>query len=450
MKNLKDKKITVVGLARSGLAVAEFLNNAGAKVKVTDIKEESSLSGGDIERLREKGILIEVGTHSREFIDNADLVVTSPGIGPDASPLRWAEEAGIPVTGELELASQFVPCPIIAVTGTNGKTTVVTLLGEILKRNHKVEVAGNIGVPLSGVIERLTDEHLLVLEVSSFQLETIINFHPVISVVLNVTPDHLNRYRGFEDYLSAKKRIFLNQGPDDYAVFPADAFYTEDFIEEIKARYILFGAKSKVKRGIYYSDSFIWSNINGREEKILDRSDIKLTGPHNLENVMAALAVTSILKEDFKTVGEVIKNFSGLEHRIEVVSVINGVTFINDSKSTNVDSLIRAIQSFDRIILIAGGRDKGADFTGVRKDIEKKVKQIVLFGEARNLLKDTWAGTRPIYLAENLEQAVLRARDFSRQGDVVLFSPGCSSFDMFKNFEERGKAFKEIVLKLSR
>jgi len=449
MSNFKNKKITVVGLARSGLAAAEFLKGSGAEVKVTEIKKDVAVEA-EINRIKNSGIKIELGSHSRNFVEGADLIVVSPGISSDSLPIIWAKEIGIPVIGELELASQSVTCPIIAVTGTNGKTTTTTLLGEMLKKRHKVEMAGNIGRPLSRIVSNLTKEHLLILEVSSFQLERIKDFHPRISIILNITPDHLDRYQGFEDYLSAKKRIFLNQKPGDYAVFPADMPYTKSLMEGANCSHILFGTKPGKKRDIFYKDSSIWSNLNGREEKILDEGILKLKGPHNRENIMAALAVALILGEDIEEIKEVLKNFSGLEHRLEIVSRIEGVTFVNDSKSTNVDSLIKAIQSFPNVILIAGGRDKGADFFSVREDIKKKVKEIILLGEAKGLLKDAWQGTKPIHMVKDLEEAVIKAQNISKSGDVVLFSPGCSSFDMFKNFEERGKVFKDIVLRFSR
>ena len=447
MKDFKNKNVTVVGLGRSGLAAAEFLENLGARVKVTEAKEDVEAKG-EIQKLRKKNIEFEFGRHRRDFIKGADLIIASPGVSAGASPLLWAEEAGIPVIGELELASCFVPCPIIAVTGTNGKTTTSILLGEILKKKHKVEVAGNIGRPLSALVSNLTGEHLLILEVSSFQLERIKDFHPGISIILNVTPDHLDRYSDFGDYLSAKKRIFLNQGPGDYAIFPADAPYTEALVKEAKCSHMFFGANPGLRNGVFYQDSAIYFNLKGRPEKFLDKRDIRLKGAHNRENVMAALAVACILKEDLKIVGEVIKNFPGLEHRIEIVSQIGGVTFVNDSKSTNADSLLKALQSFSRIILIAGGRDKGADFTPLRSEIEEKVREIILLGEAKEKLEEVWRNTRPIHPVENLEEAVALARKLAKKGEIVLFSPGCSSFDMFRNFEERGKVFKEIISKL--
>ena len=447
MENYKNKNITVVGLGKSGLAAAEFLENLGARVKVTEAKGDVETKTG-IQKLRKKNIEFEFGRHRRDFIKGSDLIVASPGVSSGAPPLLWAKKAGIPVIGELELASCFVPCPIIAVTGTNGKTTTATLLGEILKKKHKVEVAGNIGRPLSALVPNLTGEHLLVLEVSSFQLERIKDFHPKISIILNVTPDHLDRYSDFDDYLLAKKRIFLNQGPGDYAIFPADTPYTESLVKEVKCNHMFFGAQPGLRPGVFCQDSAIYFNLNGRREKILDERNIRLKGAHNRENIMAALAAACILKEDLKTVAEVIKNFSGLEHRMEVVSQIQGVRFVNDSKSTNADSLLKALQSFPRIILIAGGRDKGADFTPLRNEIEERVSEIILLGEAKEKLKDAWRNTRPIHPVENLEEAVALARKLAKRGEVILLSPGCSSFDMFKNFEERGRAFKEIIHKL--
>ncbi len=449
IEKVRGKNITVVGLARSGLAAAEFLENLGARVKVTEAKKDVEVKT-EIQKLRKKNIEFEFGRHRRNFIKSSDLIVVSPGVSSEALPLLWAKEAGIPVIGELELASYFVPCPIIAVTGTNGKTTTATLLGEILKETHKVEVAGNIGRPLSALISNLTGEHLLVLEVSSFQLERTRDFHPKISIILNVTPDHLDRYSNFDDYLLAKKRIFLNQGPGDYAIFPADTPYTESLEKEAKCNHLLFGTKPGLRQGVFCQDSSIYFNLNGRKEKILDERDIWLKGTHNRENIMAALAVVCLLKEDLKTAAGVIKNFSGLEHRMEIVSQIQGVTFVNDSKSTNVDSLLKALQSFSRIILIAGGRDKGADFAPLRSEIEGRVREIILLGEAKEKLQESWRNTRPIHLVGNLEEAVVFTRKLAKKGDVILFSPGCSSFDMFKNFEERGKVFKAIVNRLQK
>lgn len=410
----KNKKITIVGLARSGVACANLLHGLGVSLSITDIKDNAQTREASA-KLCSKDILVELGKHSRDFIKQADLVVISPGVPADALPIKWAGEFNIPVISEIEAASILCPARIIAVTGSNGKTTVTTLIGKLLAASGKnVFVCGNIGNPFCADIEKMREGDFVVLETSSFQLETIKDFKPKIAVILNLTPNHLDRYNNMREYLDAKKRIIMNQDKDDFLVLNADDPLVKGIANHANSKVIFFTSQDGLN-----------------------------------PNQSAVLSVGKILGINKDLILEVFNKFKGIEHRMEEVRDINGVKFINDSKATTADSAIWAIKNINTpIILIAGGRHKGIDYRLIAPPARGKVKQVVLIGEAKEKIAVDLKGEFQIEDAATLEGAVNKAYALAKPGYSVLFSPMCSSFDMFKDYEERGRAFKKIVLNL--
>jgi len=415
-RNFEGKNITVVGLARSGLACVELLHSLGACVRVTDISDNLQTRALAM-TLSSKDIQVELGGHSEGFISEADLVVISPGVPSNSQPVIWARDFAKPVISEIELASMLCPAEIIAVTGSNGKTTVTTLIGRILEKSGKrVFVCGNIGNPFCGEVKKLRKGDIVVLEVSSFQLETIKSFKPKVAVILNLTPNHLDRYSDMQEYLEAKKRIFMNQRGDDFLVLNSDDPILKSIAPSAKSKVVFFS-----KRG----------TLN--------------------PNQNAAIEVGRILRIGMKNMLSVFQDFKGLEHRMEEVAQINGVKFINDSKATTADSAIWAISNIAApIILIAGGRHKGINYRVILEAAEKKVKQAFLIGEARDRIAADIEGGIPAEKVNTLKEAVVKSYEQAKPGDYVLFSPMCSSFDMFKDYQQRGEAFKKIVLDLAR
>jgi UDP-N-acetylmuramoylalanine--D-glutamate ligase len=411
----KHKKITVVGLARSGLACANLLYDVGAKVSVTDNQDSDSIRF-NASQLKSKNIKVEIGRHSQEFIRSRDLVIVSPGVPDTALPIVWAREFKIPVISEIELAWILCPATVIAVTGSNGKTTVTTLIGKILEADgKKVFILGNIGDPFCGEVQKLQAGDFVSLEVSSFQLETIQEFKPKISVILNFSCNHLDRYRDMQEYLEAKKRIFMNQDKSDYTVLNYDDPQVKELARETKAKVV------------YFSQS---QDLN--------------------PNQAAVLTVGSLLGINKELCLEVFREFRGIEHRLEYVAEINKITFINDSKSTTVDSTIWALRNIAQpIILIAGGRHKGIDYSIALNLIHKKVKEVILIGEAKAKIRNALKRFPAIQEASTMDEAVNLAVSKAKSGDCVLLSPMCSSFDMFLNFEERGKVFKNAIFALA-
>ena len=450
---VRGKKVTVVGLGKSGLAAARLLINLGAEVTVTD-----KSSGGSIERraekLKEEGGKVELGRHSREAIEGADLIVVSPGVPPDSLTFILARERGIPLIGELELGACRCAASIIAVTGTNGKSTTVTLIGEILKaEGRRVIVAGNIGDPLCSKVGKLKKDDLAVLEVSSFQLETIRNFKPFIAVILNVTADHLGRYHNsFSLYLRMKGRLLSNQGGKDFAVLNADddnLSKGKDILPRAGVGTLSFSRRRQLREGVFVEEGKIISRWHGEKSVILDCDELNIKGSHNLENALAATAVALICDVHPWVIARVLRGFSGLPHRSEFVAEVGGVKFVNDSKGTNVGAVAGSLESLKGpIILIAGGRDKGGDYSVLRKVIKEKVKVLILLGEAKDKIRKALAGITSVREVGSMEEAVRISYTLSARGETVLLSPGCSSFDMFKDFEERGRVFKEAVGRL--
>ena len=411
----KGKKVTIVGFARSGLTCANLLNTLGAQVSITDI-QDNPLTRSALLKLNSQAIKTELGKHSREFITGRDLVVTSPGVADSSLALKWAEELGVPVISEIEVGSILCPARIIAVTGSNGKTTVTTLIGKILEAGGKnVFVCGNIGRPFTGEVQKMQRGDFVSLEVSSFQLEKIKDFKPEISLILNFTPNHLDRYKDMQEYLQAKKRIFTNQDENDFLLLNADDPALGALAREAGARVVYF------------------SKTEGFNP-----------------NQAAVAAVGKILGIEKEVCLEVFRKFSGVEHRLEYVTEINRVKFINDSKATTVNSALWALENITvPVVLIAGGRDKGLDYSAILP-AARRIRAVVLIGEAREKIKAALAGGVPVNESASLEEAVSVAFKQARPGDAVLLSPMCSSFDMFSDYEERGRMFKKAVLNLAR
>ena len=417
------KKVIVIGLARSGMCAANLLKDLGAIVSVTDSADNPALRER-AEDLRSKGIAVEIGRHTVDFIRGQGLAVVSPGVHPESLALLWARKFNIPVISEIELAWRSCPAEVIAITGTNGKTTVTTLIAEVLNAAGKKALAlGNIGRPFSQEVRSLQAGDFVSLEVSSFQLETIDRFRPKVSVILNLTSDHLDRYKDMSEYLAAKKRIFKNQSADDYLVLNYDQPELRALVKESKAKTIFFGKT--------------YSRQNIPEQSSLN------------SNQLAVLAVCGILGVSREICLKVFAEFKGVEHRMEKVDNINGVDFINDSKATNVDSTVWALNNTVKpAILIAGGRDKNSDYQTIADLIRQKVRLMVLIGEARDKIRKALEGVLPMQEASSLEEAVRLGFKQAQPGDCVLLSPMCASFDMFENYEHRGKVFKDVVMGL--
>ncbi|MDD5692289.1 MAG: UDP-N-acetylmuramoyl-L-alanine--D-glutamate ligase [Candidatus Omnitrophica bacterium] len=411
----KDKQVTIVGLARSGVACANLLRGLDASVRVTDIKDNAQTRSNAA--LLSQDIQVELGKHSEDFIKGADLVVISPGVPGSSQPAIWAKDHAKPVISEIEIAAMLCPGRIIAVTGSNGKTTVTTLIGRVLEASgKKVFVCGNIGNPFSGEVARIGEGDFAVVEVSSFQLETIKDFKPKIALILNINPNHLDRYNKMREYLDAKKRIFMNQDKDDFLILNSQEPGLSGLEKEASSKTIFFSREDGLN-----------------------------------PNQSAVLKAGELLGLDRPTMLKVFSDFKGIEHRMEDVAEINKIKFINDSKATTADSAIWALNSISSpVVLLAGGRHKGIDYRVIIDAARNKVKQVVLIGEAKDKIADCLKGEFPVEMAASLEDAVNKTYTLAKPGYSVLFSPMCSSFDMFTDYEERGRAFKKIVLELAK
>ncbi len=441
----KGKTVVVVGLARSGVSAANLLSGRGANVIVADSKEISLLR--EAVRQLDPGVRVEAGPHSEETFSAADLIVVSPGVPMEIPVLRHARERGVEVIGEVELGFRLLPGTYVAVTGTNGKSTTTTLIGKMLERTgREVRVCGNIGTPLTSIPSGVDPRRTCVIEISSFQLEGIREFRPRVAVLLNVSPDHLNRYAGMEEYAQAKARVFMNQQPEDFAVVNLDDPWSTLMTRKIRSRKVPISLHRRVDRGVYSSGGKIFSTLSGREEEILSVEEMRIQGIHNIENAMAAAAAALVSGCGPDQVRSVLATFPGLPHRMELVGEFHGVRYINDSKGTNIGALLRSLQSIQAPIhLIAGGQGKGAGYHPLRELVSDRVDTLILIGEAADAMEEDLRGTTQIRRAETLEEAVGVASKRARRGSVVLLSPGCASFDMFSNFEERGKRFVDEV-----
>ncbi len=445
--DIAGKKILIVGLGRTGEAVANFLISCGARLVISEIKTVEEL-GDKVRFWKEMGAAVETGGHNIHSFLAADLIIPSPGAAV-LPEIAVARKAGINVISEIELAFHFLKGKIVGITGTNGKSTTATLAHKILKAaGQKSYLAGNIGTPLISFVNKSRVDSIYVTEISSFQLEHIDRFKPHISVFLNISQNHLDWHASFEDYYATKKKLFLGQGREDTAILNQDDPLVWPLSSQVETKIYAFSSRKEVCRGCFLKAGEIVLR-DDKDERVLPTSKIPLPGRHNQENVMAAVLVGHCLGVPVQKMRSPIMDFSGLEHRLEKVLTIRGVDFINDSKATTVDATIKALESFDRpIILILGGRDKGADFTQLRQPIRKKVKKLILLGEAREKIKAALGRVVPMEDASSLHDAVGLSFAASSPGEIVLLAPACTSFDMFKNFEARGRAFKREVRKL--
>jgi UDP-N-acetylmuramoylalanine--D-glutamate ligase len=445
--DLKGKKVLVVGMARTGLATVKFLQSKGSLVSATEARPKEEMREA-VEALGAMGVPAEWGGHQAETLLKPDLIVVSPGVDLNTGPIQAALKRGKRVIGEIELAYHFIHAPVLAVTGTNGKTTTTLLLGEMLKEEGlRVGVGGNVGEPLILFADGGPWD-ALVVEISSFQLETIEAFRPRFAILLNITEDHLDRYPRYEDYIEAKVRIFQNQTPEDTAVLNKDDPLVARYGRNAKARKAFFSLQEKVEEGSFLNGQSVVLKVGGREEEY-SLAGASLKGIHNVENMMASLTAARLFGCSKKAIQAALHRFRGLEHRLELVREIEGVRYYNDSKGTNVGSVVKSLQSFSEpVILIAGGKDKKGDLSPLQPLIRSRVKQLILIGEAKERMRRELGGLTETATANTLEEAVRLARHQARRGEVVLLSPACSSFDMFKDYKERGRVFKEAVLAL--
>jgi len=447
---LKDKPVLVVGLGKSGVASAQFLQARGAKVTVSDSKSPEQLAN-EIPALLDRGIAVETGGHGERTFRGQDLIVVSPGVPADSAPLLQARLQGVPIIGEIELAAQFLQGRIVAITGSNGKTTTTTLTGEILAASgFPVAVGGNIGTPAISLVDQTTPKSFVVLEVSSFQLETIQTFRPFISAILNITPDHLDRHRTLEAYVDAKARIFENQNATDFCVLNADDAAANALTSRAKCPVLHFSRRTEVPAGVFVRQGKVFFRNGETEREILPVEEITLQGAHNLENVLAAVCIASLAGCPANKIRQAVHAFKAVEHRLEFVAEIAGVRYFNDSKATNVDATIKALESFPaNIHLILGGKDKGSDYSVLNPLLRERVKQVYTIGAAAEKIASQIGQAAPIDPSGTLENALRRASAAAKPGDIVLLAPACASFDQFQSYEHRGRVFKEAVRALS-
>ena len=463
---IKNKNIVVVGLGRTGLATARFLHQKGARVLVADTADEAQL-GDSVRTLREMGVALELGPHRIAAFQNADLIVVSPGVPHTIEPIEQAKSGGIPLMSEVELASRFIKEPIVAVTGTNGKTTTTELLGQMLQNSGvSVFVGGNIGNPLIEYVRSGQKKQVVVAEISSFQLDTIDSFRPKVSVLLNITADHLDRYPDFEAYADSKIRVFKNQQADDVAVLNGSDPLIRSKTKEIKSQRLFFPAPGAGEQGAVLNGKRIILNLDKlkkiqsairiphsafRNPEYLDIAKIRLRGRHNFENACAASLAALASGATLEGIQKTLDYFKGLAHRLERVATVNGVHYYNDSKATNVDGVLRALDSFSKpILLLMGGRDKGSNFGLLQDPIRAHAKELIVMGEAAEAIRSALGQQLPTKVAASMQDAITMAFQDADPEDVVLFSPGCASFDWYNNYAERGDDFRRAVEKIKK
>jgi UDP-N-acetylmuramoylalanine--D-glutamate ligase len=441
-------RVTVVGAARSGIAAAELLARRGAHVTLTEQRAEVA----EADPLRALGVVLELGGHKPGSFLDTDLLVLSPGVPPEHPNVQQARERGVPIIGELELASRWLQGRVIAITGTKGKSTTTTLTGLLLAAaGFKVTVGGNIGAPLSAQVRESTPDTLHVVEASSFQLEQIVTFHPWIAVLLNFSPDHLDRHPGVDAYRAAKARIFENQTAEDWAVVNADDPTVLAMARQSRARRWLFSPAGAIAEGTVVDNGWIAARRGGEMSRLVPVSAIHLLGPHLVGDVMAAATVGAIAGVDSAAMTAAVESFHGLEHAMELVVDIDGVRFVNDSKATNVEAAIKSIESFaSDLVPIVGGRFKGGDLRLLREPVARRAKAVVAMGEAKALIRDAIGDVVPVHEADTLDGAVEQAYGLAKPAGVVLLAPACASFDMFRDYAERGRRFKDAAANLAR
>jgi UDP-N-acetylmuramoylalanine--D-glutamate ligase len=443
------KRISVVGMARSGLACAKLLRRTGAEVFVSEIRGKEYLAS-EIDELVKLKIEFETGSHTSRVVADADFIVVSPGVPLNIPILGQAQNQGIPIFSEIEVAFWLTDAKVIGITGSNGKTTTVTLIGEILREDKKeFAVGGNIGTPFSAIVDKVSPKGILVLELSSFQLERIEEFRPHVSSVLNISPDHLDRHPDLKSYMEAKLRLLENQGEEDFAVLNADDPNTRRLATYGRTQKALFSIREAVESGAFVREGKVISRWKEKEREITDVQEIGIRGPHNLSNASAACAICSILGVETDSMNRALRSFKGVEHRLEEVGKVSGVNFVNDSKATNVDSVWYALQSVSPpVILIAGGKDKGGDFSKLRELVQKNVRALILLGQAKEKIKEALGDLVPTFDSASLEEAVRLGFEQAKGNETVLLSPGCASFDMFRDYQHRGEVFKSSVKSL--
>jgi len=447
---LRGKRVLVVGLARTGVATALFCAARGAVVTATDTRTENEI-GQAIAPLRTAGVSLELGGHRENSFLEQDLIVPSPGVPADAPLLQAARARGVTIWSEVELAARFLRGRLIGITGSNGKTTTTSLIDHILKNaGFSTILAGNIGTPLIARVEQTSDDSITVVELSSFQLELVETFRPNISVFLNLTPDHLDRHHTLEAYSRAKARIFENQTEADSAVLNADDPATTP-LAPAKPHVYWFSRKQRVAQGAFVRGNEVVFRFDGQEETVLPLKEIPLAGGHNVENVLAAVAAARLAGAEPAAIAKGVRSFTGVEHRLEFVAEIGGVRYYNDSKATNVDATLKALDAFPgRILVLLGGKDKGSDYAVLQKPLREKAILALLIGAAAEKIEKQITGSVAIERAGTIERAVEIASHAARPGDVVLLAPACASFDQFQNYEHRGGVFKELVHQLER
>lgn len=450
----KGKNILVFGAGLSGVAAARLLVDLSPnKIILADDKSSEKVKADGLGELKLIGVELRFGDFTMDILNDIDLFVISPGVPRTNLLIQKAVEKNIPIIGEFELGMELAKCPVIAITGTNGKTTSVSLIDEIFKnsKDYISELVGNINRPVTQIVRTMpkdSSKYVFVAEVSSFQLETVKEFKPKIAAILNFTPDHLNRYDSFQHYIDAKVRITENQDEDDYLILNYDDMHCREIAPRSKAKIFYFSRKSEIKQGMFvrYGQIMFAQGDGSKPIYICNVHDIMLMGAHNLENVLASAMACLLFGLNVNTISDAIRNFKGVEHRIDFTAEKNGVRYYNDSKSTNVDSLKKALLSFDQpIILIAGGRDKNSDYDSLTQIIVEKVKKAVLIGEARDRMFRAWGKKVDCTYAKDMKEAVEISSEASRTGDIILLSPACASFDMYNNFEDRGHDFVKQV-----
>ncbi|WP_183767148.1 UDP-N-acetylmuramoyl-L-alanine--D-glutamate ligase [Tunturibacter empetritectus] len=449
--DLKSKRVLVVGLGKSGLSAAMFLRSQGARVTVSDTRSAVALAK-EIPALLEAGIMVESGGHGLLTFRRQDLIVVSPGVPMDTPEVKQVVAFGLTVIGELELASRYLQGQVVAITGSNGKTTTTTLVGKILSdAGVPTQVGGNIGLPVIDLVAKSTPETVNVLEVSSFQLETVEEFHPRIAAILNITPDHLDRHGSFEKYVAAKERIFERQGAEDALVLNGDDRVTQMCATRAKSEVFWFSGTKAVRKGAFVRDGVIvWvEKEGGVTEPIMPVSEVHLKGAHNIENVLAAVCAARLAKVSAEGIRASVASFTAVEHRLELVRKLNGVEFYNDSKATNVDATMKAVASFSKgVHLILGGKDKDSDYGLMTELLKERVKAVYTIGSAAEKIERQLHGVVKMVAAGTMQIAVAEAAKAAVTGDVVLLSPACSSFDQFENYEHRGRVFRQLVNEL--
>lgn len=445
--SVRGQRVLVVGAGRSGAAAARLLVRRGASVTLTDRKDEIA----DVAALQQAGVALELGGHHAESFERADLVVMSPGVPLELPEVARARAAGVAVVGDLELASRWLQGPIVAITGTKGKSTTTTLVGRMLEAaGRRVLVGGNIGVPLSAQVESSTADTVHVVEASSFQLEATDTFHPWIAALLNFSPDHLDRHPDVDAYARAKARIFANQAPDDWTVVNAESPEAMALAGQSRARQVRYALdRSAPGAAVFAERGFIWQRTSEGDVPLVPLSAVRLSGRHLLSNVVAATAISTLAGADGVAATRALEGFTGLEHVMEPVATVGGVRFVNDSKATNVDAAARSIESFDAVVAIVGGKFKGGDLRDLAAPLAAHGRAVVAIGEARPLISEALGATLPVVDASSLAQAVRRAWELARPDGVVLLAPACSSFDMFADYADRGRRFKEEVRRLA-